>query len=181
MSSNITSAIDSMVADSARNVSTGPLARTTQDLRVDNEGTVTPLGPPVADKLPDVPGYDPMSEVAIVAASVSNLEAKLAEQSFDPATGAASPKLTGRDRELAEIALASARNSHAYAAQRAAALFGQREAEAERERQAKAEDVARHQFAQGSPERAAELDAAIRRAEADEAARAIVASRRRAG
>jgi hypothetical protein len=178
---NLASVIDGMVSNSANSASVGPHANTTPDMRFDGEtNQVTLMGKaPVATRITDDPSVDPMNEVAQVGATMSRLQAQLDEVDYDRATGEPSQKLTGRERELVEVQLASARNAHHYATVRAAQLFGQREADEQARQHANQEEVARFAFTQGDPARAKALNEAVLRAEADEAARAIVAGRKR--
>jgi hypothetical protein len=181
MSTSTQSTIDFMVAQSLTN-STGPRGNTTPDLRVNtSDGSVELMGNASAQgsRLVDDPQYDPVNELAQLDASIASLDALLTEQTFDQKTGMPSARVTGRDREVLELQRASALNAKHYAAMRGAVLIGQRESDLAAKRQADTESAARQGFTGGDPTRAALLDKAITEEEAREAARTIVAARRR--
>jgi hypothetical protein len=109
---------------------------------------------------------------AQINAGVAAIEAKLAATTFDKA-GKATPVLQGRDREVAERQLTSARESAAYQLARLQAQQVQRDSRTQRSTQAQGEDVARAAFSGGDPARAKALEEAELRVEAEAFARSL--------
>jgi|SRR6266853_1816933 len=125
-------------------------------------------------------GRDLHAEANNLAAAVLSLEAKLAEHTFDRATGGKVNAVTGEARTKLEAQLARTRESVEYFKSRTGAIETQRAAaHAARTRQLN-EQAGRIAFTRGDPERARLYDAALAKAEADAVAQLIVNTRLKA-
>lgn len=169
------SVIDSMVAAGA----TTEHAQITQGESLRYDGATGELsGTPVAHRIPDN-GRDIATETAAVHERVNALQAQLTERTFDPQTG----KETYKVSDPAQRELLTAQFHRALeAAQLDLLNLAKLEAQREQDRiatEARAnEQLAIQAFSNGSPARAQAMKDALLRAEADEAARAIVEGRR---
>jgi hypothetical protein len=169
------SVIDSMVAAGA----TTEHAQVTEgeSLRYDS-ATDTLTGTAVANRIPDN-GRDIASETAQVHARVNALQAQLEEKAFDPKTGVESYKV-GDPAQRAQLSAQFARALEAAQLDllNLAKLETQREQDRISQEAASNERLAIQAFSNGDPARAEAMRAALLKAEADEAARAIVEGRR---
>jgi hypothetical protein len=169
------SVIDSMVAAGA----TTEHAQVThgESLRYDS-ATDTLSGTPVANRIPDN-GRDVASETAQVHARINALQAQLAERVFDPKSGVE----TYRVSDPAQRAQLSAQFTRAVEGAQLdllnlAKLEAQRDQDRISQEAASNERLAIQAFSNGDPARAQAMKDALLKAEADEAARAIVEGRR---
>jgi hypothetical protein len=148
-----------------------------ESLRFDGQtGEIT--GTAVANRIPDN-GRDIASETASVHARVNAMQAKLNEKTFDQQTGKEAYKVNDptqreqltrqfhRELESAELDMLNL-----------AKLESQREQDRISQEAANNERLAIQAFSNGNPQRAAAMQEALLKEEANEAARAIVEGRR---
>jgi hypothetical protein len=176
--SNIHSAIDSMVSQSAA-TSGIALAQTTQNMQLGNDGTVSLIGPAVAPSQVDVPpNYSAVTDVHALAAEITRITNELSEGEFNSKGERVGDKFNGRDRDIRNAQLASLQGSLDYAMQRGLQLVDAQAAKtAERDR-TMAEQVAAFEYHRGNPAKAEQLAREIEAAEARRVAEAIVSRRR---
>ena len=192
VATHATAAIDQLVSASkpatahlpgAGISATGAIAQhRSDDLKIDTStGEITVLGKAASPngRIPDDVSVNPVDEMTRVQGELDRLQAELDEVRYDARTGTPSPLLTGRDREVNELQIASLKGSLHYAQVRAAALLGQREQDVVTSQSRVNEEYTTAQFIQGNPERAQMLKDAIARAEADDLAARIIAQRNR--
>jgi hypothetical protein len=134
-------------------------------------GEVTP-----AARLPD-DGRDLGQELRNMGAAIADVQGALDSQIFDPRTGAPSPRLTGRDREAAEMMRDQARANRMYSELRFAEIELQRARDLAWRQAEQEERATRAAFTGGDARRDAAYADALLRAEADTAAQAAMARR----
>ena len=101
MSNSVTAAIDSMVNQTASAGNVAISTQTTSNMKLDNDGTVSMMGAPVAQASLDVPAqYDAAAEVRVLTSEISRISAELAEGNFDSKGQRIGDKITGRDRDV---------------------------------------------------------------------------------
>lgn len=143
--------------------------RTPEDARLAEEQAQGPI--------PDT-GIDIPSAIETWNARLEAAAARINEVRFDPRTGQKTFVLQGDDRERAERAFAQLLESARFDFSRFDRLATQRERRDAERHGRMAEQAARAAFANGDANRSRELEAALLRAEADEAAQAIVRARK---
>ena len=123
-------------------------------------------------------GRDLFAARDAIVKGVETLEAQFAEVKYDPATGKQEFVVKGAEREVLARRISQARESAAYDIERLNAIQAQRVARSSKQAGVNSEDIVKAAFAKGDPARVKLLADAIARAEAEEVARAIIASRR---
>jgi hypothetical protein len=169
------SVIESMVAAGA----TTEHAQIThgESLRYDS-ATGELSGTPVANRIPDN-GRDIATETAQVHARVNALQAQLNEKVFDPQTGAETYRVSDpAQRAQLTTQFHRALESAQLDLLNLAKLEAQREQDRVSQEASANERLAIQAFSNGNPARAQAMRDALLKAEADEAARAIVEGRR---
>lgn len=148
-----------------------------ESLRFDGQtGEIT--GTAVANRIPDN-GRDIASETAAVHTRVNALQTQLNEKTFDQETGKENYKIRDpAQRELLTAQFHRALEGAQLDLLNLAKLEAQRDADRISQEAASNERLAIQAFSNGNPQRAAAMSEALLKAEADEAARAIVEGRR---